>query len=183
MRILSFILLALFSLPVSTSHARPAAEKGPAKIKNVRLKIIETSDVHGNYFPYDFMDRKPGVGSLARIETYVKGARKQMGADKVLLLDNGDILQGQPTAYYYNYIDTTATHACAAVLNYMRYDAAAMGNHDVETGHAVYDRWVRECKFPMLSANTIEVKTGKPYWKPYTIIRKGGVRIAAGQRQ
>lgn len=178
MRILSFILLALFSLPVSTSHARPAAEKGPAKIKNVRLKIIETSDVHGNYFPYDFMDRKPGVGSLARIETYVKGARKQMGADKVLLLDNGDILQGQPTAYYYNYIDTTSTHACAAVLNYMRYDAAAVGNHDVETGHAVYDRWVRECKFPMLGANTIEVKTGKPYWKPYTIIRKGGVRIA-----
>ena len=152
-------------------HAAPDDE--------VRLTLIETSDVHGNFFPYDFLaGGKPGSGSLARAATYIDSLRQARGDDSVILLDNGDILQGQPTAYYYNFIDTTATHLCADVLNYMRYDAVTVGNHDIEAGHDVYDRWVRECRMPVLAANAIRCEDGEPYFKPYTIIERRGIRVA-----
>mgnify|MGYP000730194952 CR=1 FL=1 len=80
-------------------------------------------------------------------------------------------------AYYYNYMDTASVHVCAAMLNYMRYDVGNMGNHDVETGHAVYDRWVGQCNFPVLGANIVDVKTGKPYLKPYEVIERDGVKV------
>lgn len=142
----------------------------------VTLKLIETSDVHGCYFPYDFIRNKPMKGSLARVSSYVKEQREKY--ENVILMDNGDILQGQPVAYYYNYMDTISEHVCAAMLNYMKYDVGTMGNHDVETGHAVYDRWVRQCNFPVLGANIVDNKTGKPYLPPYQVIEKEGVKIA-----
>lgn len=142
----------------------------------VTLKLIETSDVHGCYFPYDFIRNKPMKGSLARVSSYVKEQREKY--ENVVLMDNGDILQGQPVAYYYNYMDTISEHVCAAMLNSMKYDVGTMGNHDVETGHAVYDRWVRQCNFPVLGANIVDNKTGKPYLPPYQVIEKEGVKIA-----
>ena len=148
-----------------------------ADSQTVTLKFLETSDVHGCYFPYDFIQNKQMKGSLARVSSYVKEQREQYGQN-VILMDNGDILQGQPVAYYYNYMDTTSVHVCAAMLNYMRYDVGNMGNHDVETGHAVYDRWVKQCEFPVLGANIIDVKTGRPYLKPYQVMERDGVKIA-----
>lgn len=157
---------ACFALGVAAQH------------KEVKFSLLETTDVHGNYLPYNFITGEDGTGSMARIYSYVKQLRQQQGTDHVVLLDNGDILQGQPIAYYYNYMDTKSPHLCASVLNYMKYDAATVGNHDVETGHAVYDRWVKQCKFPMLGANVIVTQTEQPYWKPYTIIERQGVKIA-----
>lgn len=145
--------------------------------KEVTIKLIETSDVHGNYFPYNFIERKDGKGGLAHVHTFVEEQRKQYG-DNVILVDNGDILQGQPIAYYYNYIDTVSKHVTADMMNFMGYDVANMGNHDVETGHAVYDRWVADCAFPVLGANIVRTDTGEPYLKPYQILERDGVRIA-----
>lgn len=141
------------------------------------LTIICTTDVHGNYFPYDFVRNTDGKGSLARVYYYVKEQRKLNGEDNVLLLDAGDILQGQPSAYYYNFVDTTSVHICAQVMNFMKYDAAVVGNHDIETGHNVYDRWAAACNFPVLAANVVG-RDGKPYWKPYVVVKKAGLRIA-----
>lgn len=149
-----------------------------ARKREIQLSLYETSDVHGAFFPYDFIDRKPTAGSLARVANYVKRQRAERGNDRVVLLDNGDILQGQPSAYYYNFIDTTSTHLCAAIMNYMQYDAGTVGNHDVETGHAVYDRWVKDCQFPLLGANAVRTDNQAPYWKPYTLIERQGLRIA-----
>ena len=60
----------------------------------------------------------------------------------------------------------------------MGYDAAAFGNHDIEAGHPVFNRWVADCKFPVLGANIISKATGEPYAKPYCIIEREGVKIA-----
>ena len=60
----------------------------------------------------------------------------------------------------------------------MRYDVQTMGNHDVETGHAVYDKWVKELNCPMLGANIVSTATGLPYQKPYMVFKRDGVKIA-----
>lgn len=86
-KILFLIMALIASSPLAT-----------AKDKTVELCILETSDVHGSFFPYDFINRTPCKGSLARLSTYVKRERERFG-DNLLLLDNGDILQGQPTVY------------------------------------------------------------------------------------
>lgn len=144
--------------------------------KEMVIKIIETSDVHGNFFPYNFIERKAWTGGLARVHSFIKEQRAKYG-DNCLLVDNGDILQGQPTAYYYNFIDTVSTHVAAEMMNYMGCLVGNMGNHDIETGHAVYDRWIKQCNFPVLGANIIDNATGLPYLKPYEVIVRDGVKI------
>ncbi len=146
-------------------------------IKTVTLKIIETTDVHGAFFPYDFIERTPMKGSMARVSTYLKRQRKEYG-DNLILVENGDILQGQPTCYYTNFVKTDLPNVAAEVVNYLGYDAQAIGNHDVETGHAVYDKWIGELICPTLGANIIDTKTNKPYVKPYLILEKEGVKVA-----
>lgn len=122
------------------------------------------------------MTQKAWKGSFSCLSTYVKSQREQYGKN-LLLLDNGDILQGQPTVYYYNYMDTVSEHVCASMMNYLGYDAGNMGNHDVETGHKVYDRWIRECKFPILGANIIQTSTDKSYLPPYAVFNRNGVKV------
>lgn len=145
--------------------------------KTVSLRFIETSDVHGSFFPYDFTNRKPRQGSMARVSSYVKQLRKQYG-NNVVLLDNGDILQGQPTSYFYNYVATNDINIAAEVINYLGYSAQTIGNHDIEPGHAVYDKWIKEVKCPVIACNVINKKTGKPYTQPYAILKRNGVKIA-----
>lgn len=145
--------------------------------KTVRLRLIETSDVHGAFFPYDFIQRRETKGSLARVSSYVNNLRREYGRN-VILLDNGDILQGQPSCYYYNYVATDKQNIVSKIYNYMGYDAATFGNHDVEPGHKVYDKWVGEVDCPVLGANIVDTKTGLPYVKPYTIIERDGVKVA-----
>lgn len=145
--------------------------------KDIRLRIVETSDVHGCFFPYDYIEQKPTEGSLARVSTYVNRLRKEYG-DNLLLLDNGDILQGQPTCYWSNYVVTNEENIAASVVNFMRYDVEAIGNHDVETGHEVYDKWIHEVQCPVLCANMYRTSDGKPYVQPYKIFVRDGVKIA-----
>ncbi len=145
--------------------------------KKIELRVLQTSDVHGCFFPYDFINRTPTSGSMARVSSYVKKLRAAYG-DKLLLFDNGDILQGQPTCYFCNYVKPDMPNVAASIINYLEYDAQTIGNHDIETGHAVYDKWIKEVKCPMLGANIINTATGEPYLEPYHIFVRDGVRIA-----
>lgn len=148
-----------------------------AKPKTVTLQIIESSDVHGCFFPWDFINKRPMNGSVARLATYVNNARQQ-NPNGVILLENGDILQGQPINYYYNYVATQKPNIGSQVVNYLHYDIQNWGNHDVETGHDVYDKWDKELQCPVLGANIIDKSTGKPYLRPYAIVERQGVRVA-----
>jgi 2',3'-cyclic-nucleotide 2'-phosphodiesterase/3'-nucleotidase len=144
--------------------------------KENRVVILETTDVHGVILPYDFIEKEEIDVSLASVTAYLKKARAEN--ETVILLDAGDNLQGQPAVYYYNFIDTVSPHLNAEVMNFMGYDAATAGNHDIEAGHSVYDRLVREYNFPLLAANAVDTKTGNPYFKPYVIVDRNGIRIA-----
>lgn len=149
----------------------------PKKGKTVKLRMIETTDVHGRFFPYDFVRQQPTEGSLARVSSYVDSLRNIYG-DRLLLMDAGDVLQGQPVVTYYNYEKTDVPNVASGVSNYLRYDVQTMGNHDVETGHAVYDKWIGELKCPMLAANMVRAATGEPYLKPYVMFNRDGIKIA-----
>lgn len=166
MKKFAFIFVVLFGFVLSST----------AQEREVKLKIVQTSDVHGNYYPYNFITQKDWAGSLARVHAFVQ-KKREIYKDNLILLDNGDILQGQPTAYYYNYIDTVSPHLCAEMMNYMGYDAGNMGNHDVETGRRVFDRWISECNFPVLGANIIDTVTGETHLKPYKVMERDGVKI------
>ena len=100
------------------------------KVKYIHLKLIETSDIHGNFFPYNFVTDKPCEGSMARVCSLLKKKREKFG-DRLIYIDNGDILQGQPAAYYYDYVDVKSKHLAAETLNYLKCDVGNVGNHDV----------------------------------------------------
>ena len=145
-------------LSILTSHFAPLSTK---PTQEIHLKWIHTSDIHGSLFQYDYLRKRNVSGGLSAIYAYTEEQRKKYG-DRLIVTDGGDCLQGQPTAYYYNFIDTVSPHLVAEAMNMMNYDCGAIGNHDIETGHDVYDRWVSQCRFPMLGANIIDVKTGEP---------------------
>lgn len=167
MRKTALLLVLFLSIPIIIQ----------AKKQTVTLRILETSDVHGCFFPWDFINKRPMKGTLARLSTYLNNVRSE-NPDGVILLENGDILQGQPINYYYNYISPEKTNIAAQCINYLKYDAQNWGNHDTETGHPCYDKWGKEIQAPVLGANVIDRKTEKPYLKPYTIIERKGIKVA-----
>ena len=150
--------------------------------REIKLKFIVTSDIHGAIFQYDFIEDVLTTSSLSQICTYIREQRQDPDQE-VILLDNGDILQGQPIVYYANKAlkdngKEDRFHIIADVMNYMRYDAATVGNHDIEAGHEVYDYLRKEFKFPWLSANAVHKDTKEPYFEPYTVIERQGIKIA-----
>jgi 2',3'-cyclic-nucleotide 2'-phosphodiesterase/3'-nucleotidase len=145
--------------------------------QTIHLKILETSDVHGCIFPEDLVKQQNRKGSLAQVTTFVNKLRADK-QQKVILLDNGDILQGTPFVYYYDYVHTQGVHPLATIMNYMHYDVGTVGNHDIEPGHAVYDKFRKALNFPWMAANAVVDSTGNPYFKPYVILHRHGVKIA-----
>ncbi|MFA5850173.1 MAG: bifunctional UDP-sugar hydrolase/5'-nucleotidase [Bacteroidales bacterium] len=150
------------------------------KIKdgNFSIEIYATNDLHGRLFDSLYTDTTTHPFSLSSVSTYIKGARERAGESSVILLDIGDHLQGDNSVFYYNYVDTKSEHIFSKVVNYLKYDAVVVGNHDIEAGHTVYDKIVKELNPPYLTANATDVKTGKPYFEPYTIIVRQGIKIA-----
>lgn len=141
------------------------------------ISLFYTTDVHGAIFNYDFIrDAEADGPSLANVHAYVSQVRDT--SDNVILLDNGDFLQGSPAVYYYDNVDTASANIMASVFNFMGYDAVGIGNHDIEAQHRVYDKFVREVNAPVLAANVRNVATGEPYFKPYAVFERAGRRIA-----
>ena len=75
------------------------ASATPQSADSRSATILYTTDVHGHFFPYDFIASRPASGSISRAAAAVDSIRHALGRDRVVLLDNGDILQGQPTVY------------------------------------------------------------------------------------
>ena len=156
--------------------AEPPVAVLPAHMPDKTVKIIGTSDLHGSIFPYDFKNDIPAKTSLMQIATYV--AQERAKDQYVVLLDDGDVLQGQPVVYYYNFVKTDVPHIVPSIMNDMRYDAASVGNHDIEAGPDVYIRAGYEANYPYLAANAVDMVTGEPVIQPYTIVERDGLRIA-----
>ena len=145
------------------------------------LSVVSTGDGHGYWFAKPIEDGGRARGSLMSQSAFVNGIRESKGADNVILVDAGDNFFGNGAPFYYNYVDTTAAHLYPRLASYMGYDAVIAGHSDFESGHRVYDRVAKEMKkegIPLLAGNALSDKNGKPYFPAYSIIKKGGVKVA-----
>lgn len=140
------------------------------------FEILTTNDVHGHYFDSLYVSDRTNT-SLLSVAWYADSVRTAVGAENVVMIDAGDCLQGDNAAYYYNYIDTGSKHLYARMVEHIGYDAVVVGNHDIETGHPVYDRMVKTMKVPFLAANAIRTDNGKPYFQEYVTLRRHGLNV------
>ena len=139
--------------------------------KEVNVKILGTSDVHGRIVPWSYAaDEEDKSGSYAQISTYVKEVRESN--KNVILVEVGDSIQD-------NSIDVFATeknHPVPKVLNYMKYDVFVLGNHEFNFGMPALDGILKDMKAKKLTANFYH-NNGKRYIAPTTVIEKEGVKI------
>ena len=142
-----------------------------------RLQLFTTNDVHGRFFDSLYVGGNTKESLLA-VARYVDSVRTAEGPENVLLVDAGDCLQGDNAAYYFNYVDTVTPHLYARITDYMGYDTVAVGNHDIETGHPVYDRVAKQMRAPFLAANALRTDNGEPYFPEYTTVNKSGLKVA-----
>lgn len=140
------------------------------------FRILTTNDVHGRYFDSLYVNERVD-NALTNVAWYADSVRTADGEENVILLDVGDCLQGDNAAYYFNYVDTLSKHLYARMIEYIGYDAAVVGNHDIETGHKVYDRLVKTMDVPFLAANAIRTDNAKPYFQEYVTLRRHGLNI------
>ncbi len=172
----NLLLLLVLMVLAATSCSQNKLEDG-----TYTFEVYATNDLHGRFFDSLYVSTEryqTHQYSLASVSSVIKEARNNIGNKNVVLLDIGDHLQGDNAVYYSNFVDTTSQHIFSRVMNYLEYDATVVGNHDIEPGPAVYNKVVTELNMPYLAANAIDTKTGKPYFEPYTILNKGGVKIA-----
>ncbi|GAA2428909.1 bifunctional metallophosphatase/5'-nucleotidase [Streptomyces mauvecolor] len=153
--------------------------------KRYAFSVMGTTDLHGHVFNWDYFTDKEyddaahnDVG-LAKISTLVDQVRKEKGRHNTLLIDAGDIIQGTQLSYYYARVEPITgsggrrgpEHPMALAMNHMRYDAAALGNHEFNYGIPTLRAFQDQLDFPLLGANALDAKTLKPAFPPYTVRR------------
>lgn len=173
-------LVALSGAPAApashpASHPAPACRSGDS----TALLVTATTDVHGHVRGWDYYEnREEPQRGLARAATIVDSLRRA-APGRVVLVDAGDLLQGNPFAYVVARVTKAPRNAIIASMNAMRYDAAVIGNHEFNYGVPYLNRSIAQAGFPFLAANVVRT-TGRAETHAYrgvTIVRRGGVRV------
>jgi 5'-nucleotidase/UDP-sugar diphosphatase len=132
-------------------------------ISQEKVTILYTNDLQGRILPYEARwvegEEKPLVGGSAALATCLNGMRYD------LLLDAGDFFQGTPEG------DFTGGESVIEIMNELGYDTLTLGNHEYDQGNENVKRLAGMVRFPFLSANIIDERTGErvKYAKPYII--------------
>ena len=164
-RIIILLSLLIFSFP----PALLAEETAP-----VDLTILHVNDTHGRILPYieATSGERQMVGGAAYLAHMIQEERSK-NPDGTLLLSAGDMFQGTPVSNLFKGRSVTD------VMNYLKFDAMAIGNHEFDWGMDVLQHLVASSRFPYLSAN-IRDERGRylPGVKPYIIVERKKVKIA-----
>lgn len=168
------LILGALSALCAAAPGLSIAQRAP---RRVDLTIAATTDVHGRLRAWDYYAGAPDpTHSLAAAATIVDSARKA-NPDGVVLVEGGDILQGNPLLYVAARVRPTPVHPVIAAMNVMRYDAAVLGNHEFNYGVPLLRKAIGQAGFPFVAANVLDAE-GKPWVAPYTMITRRGVRVA-----
>ena len=143
--------------------------------KEVNVKILGTSDVHGRVVPWSYAsDTEDKSGSYAQLSTLINQRRKEN--KNVILVEVGDSIQDNSIDLFASNLEEAKNHPIPKVLNYMKYDVFVPGNHEFNFGMPVLNEILNDIKAKKLAANLYH-KDGKRYLQPTTIIQKDGVKI------
>jgi 2',3'-cyclic-nucleotide 2'-phosphodiesterase/3'-nucleotidase len=135
--------------------------------REVPLTVLYTTDLHGQILA-EFTPKEPrGVGGLLRCATLIGQVRAQ--EKNVLLLDDGDTIQGAAESWL------TGGRVVVRALEWLRYDAWCLGNHDFDWGTAVLTNLLATTKLTVLAAN---IAPPLPGVQPFVIKEVDGVRVA-----
>lgn len=116
--------------------------------------IMVTSDLHGAIRPIHYNTNAYRPAGLALLASLIRRERER--SPELLLVDNGDLLQGSPLASYAaSFVSDHEVHPFINVLNELGYDAAVMGNHEFNYGQNLLRKAVEDSHFPWLSANIV----------------------------
>lgn len=132
------------------------------------LVILHTNDIHARLLPFE-NSKGAVVGGAAARASLIQRMRVPNG--KTLLLDAGDVFQGGP---FYNFFRGIPDYRS---MTLMRYDAGALGNHELDDGPAAWLRTRSEAAFPILSANVFVA--GDSAWASALSPVQAGVRRGA----
>ncbi len=143
--------------------------------QRVHITILGTTDLHGNILPVDYYTNKPDNRGLAKIATLIKRVRREQ--PNVLLVDSGDTIQGSPLESFHGRKNNQPIDPMMLVMNSLKYDAMAVGNHEYNFGLKVLEKARQEAQFPWLSGNTYETKTAKTHYQPYIVRDIAGVKV------
>lgn len=158
----------------------PPAGSGTSGDRNssgdrLELLVLSTTDLHGRIRAWDYYADSAETGrGLSRVATIVDSVRAA-NPGRVVLVDAGDLLQGNPFAYV-AMKQPPAINPVVAAMNLLRYDALAIGNHEYNYGVPYLERAAAQARFPFLSANTYR-PDGKHAFRAWTIVERKGVKI------
>ncbi|MBL0939522.1 MAG: 5'-nucleotidase C-terminal domain-containing protein [Gemmatimonadaceae bacterium] len=166
------------TLALLTASALASAFVTPLQAQSrTDVVIAATTDVHGRLRGWDYYGNKADPAySLAAAATIVDSLRRA-NPDGVVLVEGGDILQGNPLTYVAARVKPTPVHPVIAAMNVMRYDAAVLGNHEFNYGVPLLRRAISQAGFPFLAANVQDAR-GKNFVAPWTMVTRRGVRVA-----
>lgn len=168
----AILVLALLPPPLlAQAPARP-----PAPAQEISLRILATTDVHGHVMPEDTYTLKPENQGWAKLATLIRQARAEQ--PNTLLVDCGDELQGEPLDYVRTVLHPELKEPAIAVMNALGYAAMAVGNHEYNYVLPNLRAAEKQADFPFLSANTLETRSGRPAFKPYTLVKVGALTVA-----
>jgi 2',3'-cyclic-nucleotide 2'-phosphodiesterase (5'-nucleotidase family) len=173
MRLLTAARAAVFSLVATLSCGRTVVlQTGGGSLD---LVVAATTDIHGRARGWDYYTNAADTTrGLARVGTIVDSLRR--GAVLPVVVDAGDIIQGNPLGYVAARVDTIMDHPVIAAMNAIQYDAAAIGNHEFNYGLPTLERAIRQAQFPLLAANAYRT-TGERAFRPWAISTRRGVKV------
>ncbi|NNE79332.1 MAG: bifunctional 2',3'-cyclic-nucleotide 2'-phosphodiesterase/3'-nucleotidase [Silicimonas sp.] len=154
------------------------------------LRIMETTDLHVHVWPYDYYSDKPrDTLGLARTAAHMADIRAE--ATNSMLLDNGDLIQGNPMGDYIAYergMKDGDLHPIIEAMNVLGYDAATIGNHEFNYGLDFLTKSTAGAKFPWVLANVTTKQGAAPrddttLYPPYVILDRTVTDGAGGEHQ
>ncbi|MBY3378884.1 bifunctional 2',3'-cyclic-nucleotide 2'-phosphodiesterase/3'-nucleotidase [Rhizobium laguerreae] len=151
-----------------------------ANANQAHLRLMETTDIHVNVFPYDYYADKPNdTMGLSRTGTIIDAIRAE--AVNSLLIDNGDVLQGNPMGDYMAYqhgMKDGDVHPVIKAMNTLDYTVGTLGNHEFNYGLDFMFKVLAGANFPFVCANLTkgqlasDPKQDALFFKPYIIVEK-----------
>src|SRR6266566_2738500 len=137
--------------------------------------IVATTDVHGRVFGWDYVRDAPAPGGLSRAATALETLRSRYPG-RLVLVDAGDLLQGNPFATFYGRYDKRQPQPLVDALNALQYDVVTPGNHDFDYGLDFLRRAATQATYRYVSAN-VEDSSGAPLFPKMVILPRGAVKV------